>query len=225
LRRYDTGFKIAAQRFSGSVVALMAADMLLGDERRWRSLTPNGTKSFFEGECPRMLVLSRLELDDVNPCCNLNSMAGCHDAFVFRSPLHSSVNMGLFNFQQNVWQAENYAVGLLRHGSYELYNPCFDMPLFHNHVSNQRPNQNENRLALCTSAFRTLALHVVPMSLHAVFVYSHSASPLFPAAFSTIAKKARSFVRAAFRSSTFRRSARAHFIRVGIHACSRVKSK
>jgi hypothetical protein len=144
--RYDTGFKLAESRLTGKIVALLAADMLLGDELKWHSLTLNGTKHFFESECPRMLVLSRLELDDsIGPCCSMETVASCHDAFVFRSPLHSSVRLDLFNFQQNVWQAENYAVGLLRHGSYELYNPCFDLPLFHNHVSDQRPNQNENR--------------------------------------------------------------------------------
>jgi hypothetical protein len=144
--RYDTGFRLAESRFSGKIVALLAADMLLGDERKWHGLTLNGTKFFFESECPRMLVLSRLELDDsIGPCCSMDTLASCHDAFVFRSPLHSDVRLDLFNFQQNVWQAENYAVGLLRHGNYELYNPCFDLPLFHNHVSDQRPNQNENR--------------------------------------------------------------------------------
>jgi hypothetical protein len=127
-------------------VALMAADMLLGDEQRWQSLTPNGTASFFKSDSPRMLVLARLELDDsMRSCCFMNSNATCHDAFVFRSPLHVGVRLDLFNFQQNVWQAENYAVGLLRRGGYQLFNPCFDLPLFHNHISDLRPNQNENR--------------------------------------------------------------------------------
>ena len=93
----------------------MAADMLLGDEQRWQSLTPNGTASFFKSDSPRMLVLARLELDDsMRSCCFMNTNATCHDAFVFRSPLHVGVRLDLFNFQQNVWQAENYAVGLLR---------------------------------------------------------------------------------------------------------------
>jgi hypothetical protein len=67
---------------------------------------------------------------------------------VFRSPLHANVRLDLFNYQQNIWQGENYAVGLLRSGGYELYNPCLVLPVFHNHKSDMRPNQNENRCAL-----------------------------------------------------------------------------
>jgi hypothetical protein len=128
---------------------MVAADMLLGDERRWQRLTANGTAAFFSGDKPRALVLSRLELDDsVVPCCSVSSNGTCNDAVVFVPPLLASVRLDLFNFQQNVWQSENYAVGLLRHGGYELYNPCIMLPLFHNHVSNERPNQNENRFSL-----------------------------------------------------------------------------
>jgi len=123
----------------------MAADILLVDERRWQWLNANGTASFFDGSTLRMLSLSRLELDELNaPCCHSSVIYPCLDMHVFKSPLHEGVWMDLFDFQQNVWQAENYAVGLLRLGGYELYNPCFDLPLFHNHVSGQCPNQNEN---------------------------------------------------------------------------------
>jgi hypothetical protein len=38
----------------------------------------------------------------------------------------------------------------LRSGGYELYNPCFSLPIFHNHISGQRPNQNENRCSTRT---------------------------------------------------------------------------
>jgi hypothetical protein len=138
---------LAQQRFSGKIVALMAADMLLGNEQRWHGLSANGTAAFLHGGlAPRMLVLSRMELDDSESCCTMNLSYVCHDMVVFRSPLHVNVRLDLFNFQQNIWQGENYAVGLLRSGGYELFNPCFDLPLFHNHISGQRPNQNENRL-------------------------------------------------------------------------------
>ncbi len=121
----------------------------MGDERRWQRLTANGTASFFDGSTPRMLLLSRLELDElVVPCCISSNPYPCLDMYVFKPPLHAGVRLDLFNFQQNVWQAENYAAGLLRLGGYELYNPCFDLPLFHNHVSDMRPNQNEDRCPL-----------------------------------------------------------------------------
>jgi hypothetical protein len=163
LCRYATGFKLAEERFSGLIVALMAADMLLGDERLWQGLTPNGTVAFFKSDSPRMLTLARLELDDdMRSCCFMNTTDTCHDAFVFRSPLHTGVRLDLFNFQQNVWQAEDYAIGLLRLGGYHLFNPCFDLPLFHNHISGLRPNQNENRCITCD--------------------ISHSAAPSLPAA-------------------------------------------
>jgi hypothetical protein len=147
--RYDTGFKFAALRFHGEIVSLMAADMLLGHERRWHWLSQEGTAAFLNSSNPRMLVLSRMELNGGDGCCSMKSAKDvdnvCHDMFVFRSPLHANVRLDLFNYQQNIWQGENYAVGLLQLGGYELFNPCFDLPLFHNHNSDVRPNQNENR--------------------------------------------------------------------------------
>jgi hypothetical protein len=125
---------------------MIAADMLLGDEQRWQRLTANGTAAFFKGEKPRFVVLSRLEPDStVVPCCSVNGTETCNDAFMFVPPLSAGVRLDLFDFQQNVWQSENYATGLLRHGGYEVYNPCLMLPLFHNHLSDERPNQNENR--------------------------------------------------------------------------------
>jgi hypothetical protein len=127
----------------------MAADMLLGHERRWHGLSQEGTAAFLNNSKPRMLVLSRMELNGGDGCCSMKSVQYvdniCHDMFVFRSPLHANVRLDLFNYQQNIWQGENYAVGLLQLGGYELFNPCFDLPLFHNHNSDVRPNQNENR--------------------------------------------------------------------------------
>lgn len=157
---------------------MMAADVLLGDDQRWHGLNYNGTASFFENGRPRMLVLSRLELNDaVASCCSMDITVGtCHDAYVFRSPLDSGVKLELFDFQQNVWQAENYAIGLLRHGGYELYNPCFSLPLFHNHVSDQRPNQNQNRFSSCTS--RT-PLHNAASDLHSQLTLPLPLSILF----------------------------------------------
>jgi hypothetical protein len=128
----------------------MAADVLLGDEMRWRELNENGTVAFLESSAPRMFVLSRKELDDVESCCSVDVQWSCHDMFMFRSPLHDNVRLDLFNYQQNIWQGEDYAVGLLRAGGYELFNPCLYLPLYHNHDSGQRPNQNENRYIFFT---------------------------------------------------------------------------
>lgn len=128
------------------MVALLAADMLLGDERRWQGLTPEGTVAFFEDDSPSMLVLSQLELhDSIDSCCSAQAASTCHDAYVFRSPLHPSVRLDLFNFQQNGPHSENDVVKLLRRGGYELFNPCFEMPLLHNHVSGHSTKQTENR--------------------------------------------------------------------------------
>ena len=108
--RYDTGFDIAGKRFYGRIVALMAADMLLGDEQRWLGLSANGTAAFLHAGAPRMIVLSRMELSDsIEHCCNMTLNYACHDAFMFRSPLLSGVQMTKFNFQQNIWQVSTRA--------------------------------------------------------------------------------------------------------------------
>jgi len=108
--RYDTGFNIAGNRFSSRIVALMAADMLLGDEQRWHGLTANGTAAFFDNVVARMIVLSRMGLDnDIEQCCNLTIYYGCHDAFAFRPQLHSGCRLKNFDFQQNIWQLQTCA--------------------------------------------------------------------------------------------------------------------
>ena len=124
----------------------MAADMLFGDELQWHSLSPNGTVAFFDSDSPRMLVLSRLELDhSIDSCCSNEATLACHDAYVFRSPLNISVDLALFNFGQNGQSSEQRAVRLLRQGGYDLHNPCLQLPLFHNHVYDQSTKGDENR--------------------------------------------------------------------------------
>lgn len=127
-RRYDTGFRLAADRLEdGQMVVLMAADTLLGDERLWQGLT-----SFFEGESSRMLVLSRLELDhSVKSCCTMGTALACHDAYVFRTQLNRSI---FHSDQSGRYASENQVVQLLLEAGYELSNPCVQFPLFRHHV-------------------------------------------------------------------------------------------
>jgi hypothetical protein len=125
------------------MVALMAADTLLGDERLWQGLT-----SFFEGESSRMLVLSRLELHhSVDSCCTTSAALACHDAYVFRTPLNRSIfHSDTFNSDQSGrYKSENQVVELLLEAGYVLSNPCVQFPLFSYHVPDLSIERDLNR--------------------------------------------------------------------------------
>jgi hypothetical protein len=78
-------------------VSLIAADMLLGHERRWHGLSQEGTAAFFNNSKPRMLVLLRMELNGGDGCCSMKSVQFvdniCHDTCLC-SGLHFMLMFG-----------------------------------------------------------------------------------------------------------------------------------
>jgi hypothetical protein len=120
----------------GEVVAVMAAHMLLGDERLWQDVS-----SFFDGERPQILVLSRLELDhSIDSCCTTSTALACHDAYVFRAPLNHSIFGPSGSFQ-----SENQVVQSLLQAGYELSNPCAQLPLFRYRVPDPSIKRDQTR--------------------------------------------------------------------------------
>lgn len=120
----------------GQVVAVMAAHVLLGDERLWQDVT-----SFFDGGRPQILVLSRLEVDhSVDSCCTTSAALACHDAYVFRAPLNHSIFGPSSSFQ-----SENQVVQSLLQAGYELSNPCAQLPLFRYRVLDPSIKRDQTR--------------------------------------------------------------------------------
>jgi hypothetical protein len=142
-RRYDTGFSLLGDRLDGELVAVIAAHMLLGDERLWQDVT-----SFFDGERPHILVLSRLELDhSVDSCCTTSTALACHDAYVFRAPLNHSIfhSDPLNSGQSGSYKSENEVAQSLLEAGYELSNPCAQLPLFRYRVPDLSIKRGQSR--------------------------------------------------------------------------------
>jgi hypothetical protein len=142
-RRYDTGFRLVGDSMNGELVAVMAAHVLLGDERLWQDVS-----SFFDGERPQILVLSRLELDhSIDSCCTTSTALACHDAFVFRAPLnHSIFHLDPLNSgSSGSHQSENQVVQSLLQAGYELSNPCAQLPLFRYRVPDPSIKRDQTR--------------------------------------------------------------------------------
>ena len=93
--RYDTGFKIANERFSGKVVpvVMIAAVAELGSE----SLQPLR----FSAATNRAFLRYR-GWNSMIPCRSVSSNGTCNDAVMFVPPLLAGVRLDLFDFQQNV---------------------------------------------------------------------------------------------------------------------------
>lgn len=69
---------------------------------------------------------------------------GSHDSFIFESPVDSSM-LKHVKFVQNVWGSENVLLYELRKINYELYNPCKQIVIVHEHKSEIR-DENRTRI-------------------------------------------------------------------------------
>jgi len=66
---------------------------------------------------------------------------GCHDTYIFRPPLPSRLTeTDVIDFRVGaVWGSENLFLYELKHSGLTIYNPCYDVKVYHNHCSNKRP--------------------------------------------------------------------------------------
>ena len=69
---------------------------------------------------------------------------GSQDAFIFKSPVASEVITKL-NFPQNVWGSDNVLLREFKNHGYQLYNPCRQIVIIHEHASGER-GENRQRL-------------------------------------------------------------------------------
>eukprot|EP00668_Euglena_longa_P036083 GGOE01046374.1.p1 GENE.GGOE01046374.1~~GGOE01046374.1.p1 ORF type:complete len:330 (-),score=91.98 GGOE01046374.1:378-1367(-) len=71
---------------------------------------------------------------------------GSHDVFVFRSPMPAHL-LGVLDFRQNLWGAENRVIYELKAAGLTVLNPCKTIITTHHHCSRKRttPHQRINR--------------------------------------------------------------------------------
>uniref|UniRef100_A0A6C0E4G2 Glycosyltransferase n=1 Tax=viral metagenome TaxID=1070528 RepID=A0A6C0E4G2_9ZZZZ len=82
-----------------------------------------------------LYALTRYESDMTSPL--INKYQGSHDAFIFHSPIPESIIKHI-QFPQNVWGSENVLLYELNKFKYEIKNPCFQIKIVHEHMSNER---------------------------------------------------------------------------------------
>lgn len=86
--------------------------------------------------------LSRHERLDFKPC--IDSYNAGHDAFIFKSPLKEDIHLRS-HFTQNNWGSESLVLSLLGNNDYEVFNPCIQIKILHNHSTELR---EQNRLRI-----------------------------------------------------------------------------
>jgi hypothetical protein len=98
-------------------------------------------------EYPVVYALARHEQDGTPPLTNeltAKSYGGCHDAFVFKSPIHPGI-FGRITHKQNIWGSENVVIDALVDYHYTVANPCLQMIIIHEHDMLRENRIEENR--------------------------------------------------------------------------------
>ena len=67
----------------------------------------------------------------------ISKYQGSHDAFIFKSPINTSIIKHL-KHKQNVWGSENVVLYELNKLKYKLYNPCLQIKIIHEHKNLSR---------------------------------------------------------------------------------------
>jgi hypothetical protein len=82
-------------------------------------------------------ALTRYEADMTSPL--IDGYCGSHDVFIFHSPIHESI-LKHIQFPQNVWGSENVLMYEIHKLHYTIRNPCRQIKIVHEHMSDERNN-------------------------------------------------------------------------------------
>ena len=99
-------------------------------------------KEFLESNISNdiLIALTRHEHTEENhPVCTINTCPliwnymGSHDTFIFRTPVPKNFPFETLNYHQNVYGGETFFMKAWRDSGKTLFNPCFDIRIFHRH--------------------------------------------------------------------------------------------
>jgi hypothetical protein len=77
-------------------------------------------------------------------CPLIDGYQGSHDAFLFKSPINVDL-LKYIQHKQNVWGSENVVLYELNKLNYKIYNPCKQIKIIHEHLSEVR---DDNRIRI-----------------------------------------------------------------------------
>jgi hypothetical protein len=83
----------------------------------------------------QMFALTRYESDMTSPL--IDTYRGSHDTFIFASPIDTSI-LKHIRFPQNVWGSENVLLYEMKKLGFTVLNPCRQLQIVHEHVSEER---------------------------------------------------------------------------------------
>ena len=110
-------------------------------------------------------ALTRYESDMTSPL--IDKYQGSHDAFIFHSPIPESIIKHI-QFPQNVWGSENVLLYEVNKLKYIIKNPCFQIKIVHEHMSNER---NKDRIRINRGdidgdgIYKCRSHHIVPSKI------------------------------------------------------------
>ena len=96
-----------------------------------------------ELEPDMIYALTRHEYDLTAKKQKQNKKGGCHDSFIFKSPVPESIIEDTKHVQ-NQWGSENIVMFEFWRKKYRLYNPCFHIIIVHEHRSEERPKDRKH---------------------------------------------------------------------------------
>lgn len=141
---YNELFQYAnTQELLGNICMVCNGDIWL------HNITSQALISFLSN-ASAVYALTRHEKDGTPPVTDEitpKAYGGCHDAFVFKSPIHP----GIFNritHKQNIWGSENVVIDALIDYQYMVLNPCLQMIIVHEHDMARENRIEENRASI-----------------------------------------------------------------------------
>jgi hypothetical protein len=72
---------------------------------------------------------------DITTCPLIWDYQGSHDTFIFRTPVSENFNYTYVDIPQNVYGAETIFMKAWKDTGKTLFNPCFDISIFHRHMN------------------------------------------------------------------------------------------
>ena len=112
---------------------------------------------------PVVYALSRHEKDGTPPVTDEvtpKAYGGCHDAFVFKSPICPGI-FPRITHKQNIWGSENVVIDALVDYQYIVLNPCLQMIIVHEHDMFR-----ENRIEINRPSLKHRDLRIRPCSIY-----------------------------------------------------------
>ena len=100
---------------------------------------------FFLSKNNNIYSLTRYEIDEM-PLL-IDKIQNSYDAFIFKSQLNPQI-LSYIKHKQNIWGSENKVISILQKFKYNLYNPCYQFKIIHQHDMTRINRIENNRTSI-----------------------------------------------------------------------------